>query len=95
MEATIQLPSGSEFQIEFELWDAIVPSQSKVTVMSTKVEIEMEKKQQIKWAKLESDGLGPAVLPVQPINDVRAIGTPSPLPQPRAAAPVHGSSQIA
>lgn len=53
--------SGSEVQVDFDLADNIVPSESKHEVLSTKIEIKMKKEKPARWKSLEDTGNGSAV----------------------------------
>lgn len=53
--------AGSEVQVDFDLADAIVPSESKYEVLATKIEIKMKKEKVARWKSLEDAGDGPAV----------------------------------
>jgi len=56
MSASIKLSDASEFQLNFDLFDKIVPSQSTTTYMSTKIEIKLKKANQFRWKDLEGTG---------------------------------------
>lgn len=65
LSVTIKMPSGSDYSLELEpLTHEIDPSQSKFTVLSTKIEIKLKKKSVgIKWGMLEGEDVIPRKLP--------------------------------
>lgn len=50
-----KLPSGSEYNIELDLAYPIVPENSTYRVLSSKIEIKMQKSECMRWANLEID----------------------------------------
>jgi len=48
--------SGSEYSLELDLANAIVPRQCTYKVLSTKLEIKMKKQEGIRWSALEGNG---------------------------------------
>lgn len=54
LSATVKLPSGSDFSLELDLAHAINPAQCKTRIMSTKVELKMNKTEGIRWSSLEA-----------------------------------------
>jgi suppressor of G2 allele of SKP1 len=56
LEVTIKLETGSEFQLNLSLADKIDPSQSKYEILSTKLEIKLQKSNAAKWNSLEDQG---------------------------------------
>eukprot|EP00698_Gefionella_okellyi_P026349 TRINITY_DN9_c0_g1_i1.p2 TRINITY_DN9_c0_g1~~TRINITY_DN9_c0_g1_i1.p2 ORF type:complete len:332 (-),score=105.41 TRINITY_DN9_c0_g1_i1:1464-2459(-) len=62
LEVAAVLPSGSDYVLDLDLWGAVVPSETVVTVMSTKIEIELKKASPVKWEALEGTGQEPAVV---------------------------------
>lgn len=58
----IQLPAGSTYNLELDLFGEIVPAESTVHPLSTKVEVRLRKREPVRWATLEGDGgAAPAV----------------------------------
>jgi len=53
---TIQLPSGSEYQLNLELAGSVVPAESKYEILGSKVEIKLRKADATKWGSLENTG---------------------------------------
>lgn len=64
LSVTIKMPSGSDYSLELEpLTHEIDPSQSKFTVLSTKIEIKLKKKSVgIKWGMLEGEDVIPQTI---------------------------------
>ncbi|KAM3587121.1 Cochaperone protein [Umbelopsis sp. WA50703] len=64
LSVTIKMPSGSDYSLELEpLAHEIDPSQSKFTVLSTKIEIKIKKKfAGIKWGMLEGEDVIPQTI---------------------------------
>jgi len=56
VEVAIVLSTGSEYQLNLDLADTIVPSQSKYELMSTKIELKLQKHSTSKWPSLENTG---------------------------------------
>jgi len=61
LSCTIRLPSGSDYSLELDLCRDIVPDQSQVKILSTRVEIKLKKKEGWRWDKLEDDGVHTAL----------------------------------
>lgn len=53
------LPGGGEYNLDLDLCYEIVPSESKWTTLSTKVEITLRKKSMVRWPALEGTGEDP------------------------------------
>ncbi|KAG2184913.1 hypothetical protein INT43_000826 [Umbelopsis isabellina] len=64
LSVTIKMPSGSDYSLELEpLTHEIDPSQSKFTVLSTKIEIKLKKKSVgTKWGMLEGEDVIPQTI---------------------------------
>uniref|UniRef100_A0A3Q0RHE4 SGT1 homolog, MIS12 kinetochore complex assembly cochaperone n=1 Tax=Amphilophus citrinellus TaxID=61819 RepID=A0A3Q0RHE4_AMPCI len=56
MSATIQLPSGDNYNLHLHLLHPIDSQQSSFKVLTTKVEIKMKKTEASRWEKLEGEG---------------------------------------
>uniref|UniRef100_A0A3P9BVA4 SGT1 homolog, MIS12 kinetochore complex assembly cochaperone n=1 Tax=Maylandia zebra TaxID=106582 RepID=A0A3P9BVA4_9CICH len=56
MSATIQLPSGDNYNLNLHLLHPVVPQQSSFKILTTKVEIKMKKTEAVRWEKLEGEG---------------------------------------
>lgn len=56
LSATVVLPSGEYYSVNFDLLHPISPQQSTYRILSTKVEIKMKKTEAIRWEKLEGEG---------------------------------------
>ncbi|XP_008431308.1 protein SGT1 homolog isoform X2 [Poecilia reticulata] len=56
LSAQIQMVSGEDCDLHFDLLHPIVPQQSTFKILSTKVEIKMKKMDAIRWEKLEGEG---------------------------------------
>ncbi|KAM9377826.1 protein SGT1 homolog [Pholidichthys leucotaenia] len=56
ISATINLPSGENYNLHLSLLHSILPQQSSFKILSTKVEINMKKTDAIRWEKLEGEG---------------------------------------
>ncbi|KAM9322058.1 protein SGT1 homolog [Pholidichthys leucotaenia] len=56
ISATINLPSGENYNLHLSLLHSILPQQSSFKILSTKVEIKMKKTDAIRWEKLEGEG---------------------------------------
>lgn len=54
--ASLRLPSGEDYSLNFHLLHPIAPQHSSHRVLSTKVEIKMKKAEAIRWEKLEGEG---------------------------------------
>ncbi|XP_029930330.1 protein SGT1 homolog isoform X1 [Myripristis murdjan] len=54
--AKVQLASGQDYSLNFNLLHSIVPQQSTYKILATKVEIKMKKTEAIRWEKLEGEG---------------------------------------
>lgn len=52
---TVQLPTGSDYSLELDLAHPILPDQSVVRILSTKVEIKLKKSDGLHWLKLEGE----------------------------------------
>ncbi|KAJ3233691.1 Protein SGT1 A [Chytriomyces hyalinus] len=76
LSVTIKLPSGSDYMLELDpLFEAIVPSDCKHSVMSTKVEIKLKKSVVgIRWADLEATNNS---LPVSTMASAPAAAPPA------------------
>lgn len=61
LSVTVKLPTGSDYSLELDpLAHSIVPSGSKYSVMSTKIEIKLKKAEEgLKWGTLEGSEIGP------------------------------------
>jgi suppressor of G2 allele of SKP1 len=53
LEVVIKLSTGSEYQLSLTLADAVVPAESKFEVLSTKVEVKLQKANASKWPTLD------------------------------------------
>lgn len=53
LDISVRLDSGSEYQLSLELADAVVPEQSKYSVLGSKVEVRLQKARAAHWASLE------------------------------------------
>jgi len=53
---TIKLAEGKHFQLDVELFDRVVPSESTAMFLSTKVEIKLKKATSARWNSLEDNG---------------------------------------
>jgi len=51
---SINLGGGSEFNLDLDLCDKVIPEQTTTTFLSTKVEIKLKKANNNKWETLES-----------------------------------------
>jgi uncharacterized membrane protein len=61
---TIKVSASSEYQLDVTLYDSIVPSESSISYLSTKLEIKMKKYNQVRWKTLEDAGEPiPAAMP--------------------------------
>uniref|UniRef100_A0A668VGE8 SGT1 homolog, MIS12 kinetochore complex assembly cochaperone n=1 Tax=Oreochromis aureus TaxID=47969 RepID=A0A668VGE8_OREAU len=56
MSATIQLPSGDNYNLNLHLLHPVVPQQSSFKILTSKVEIKMKKTEAVRWEKLEGEG---------------------------------------
>uniref|UniRef100_A0A8C8JYI9 Suppressor of G2 allele of SKP1 n=1 Tax=Oncorhynchus tshawytscha TaxID=74940 RepID=A0A8C8JYI9_ONCTS len=61
LSAVVKLPSGEDFSLNMKLLHSIVPQHSTFKVLSTKVEVKMQKTEWIRWEKLEGEGQEPNV----------------------------------
>ncbi|XP_031665608.1 protein SGT1 homolog isoform X1 [Oncorhynchus kisutch] len=61
LSAEVKLPSGEDFSLNMKLLHSIVPQHSTFKVLSTKVEVKMQKTEWIRWEKLEGEGQEPNV----------------------------------
>jgi len=52
----IKLPENKEYQINLNLCDKIIPTESTVNHLSTKIEIKLRKASPVQWATLEATG---------------------------------------
>jgi len=52
----VKLPNGSEYQLNIDLLDKIVPEESNVSFLSTKIELKLKKSNRAKWSTLENTG---------------------------------------
>ncbi|KAJ3020298.1 UNVERIFIED_CONTAM: hypothetical protein HDU68_010253 [Siphonaria sp. JEL0065] len=77
LSVTIRLPSGSDYMLELDpLFNSIIPTESKHSVMSTKVEIKLKKKiLGIKWNDLEKPSTLDSV--TQQISQISAAAAPA------------------
>jgi len=75
---TVALSPANEYQLEFEkLFDKVIPDKTKVTYLSTKVEIKLQKANQTRWKSLEFTGAtGPASTMDTPAPTVAAAAKP-------------------
>jgi len=55
LSAQVKLDTGSDYTLELDLANPILPAQSMVKVLSTKIEIKLKKQDGIRWTALESD----------------------------------------
>jgi len=58
--------NGIDYQLDIRLCDKIVPSQSTVTFLTTKIEIKLKKAVESKWGDLEYIGQAPTVYNTPP-----------------------------
>ncbi|XP_041698846.2 protein SGT1 homolog isoform X1 [Coregonus clupeaformis] len=61
LSAVVKLPSGEDFSLNMNLLHPIVPQHSTFKVLSTKVEVKMQKTEGIRWEKLEGEGQEPII----------------------------------
>uniref|UniRef100_A0A8B9JUT7 SGT1 homolog, MIS12 kinetochore complex assembly cochaperone n=1 Tax=Astyanax mexicanus TaxID=7994 RepID=A0A8B9JUT7_ASTMX len=61
LRAEMKLPSGEDYCLHIHLLHPVVPEQSTLKILSTKVEIKMKKTEAIRWEKLEGEGTLPSV----------------------------------
>jgi len=54
LEVVVGLEGGTEYQLNLDLADEIVPAESKYEVLSTKIEIKLKKTRPSKWEMLEA-----------------------------------------
>ncbi len=60
LSVTAPIPgSSSEYSLELDLAHPVVPEQCSVRVLSTKIEVRLQKAEGIRWASLEGDGSDP------------------------------------
>eukprot|EP01123_Difflugia_compressa_P000163 TRINITY_DN10267_c0_g1_i1.p1 TRINITY_DN10267_c0_g1~~TRINITY_DN10267_c0_g1_i1.p1 ORF type:complete len:400 (-),score=99.90 TRINITY_DN10267_c0_g1_i1:76-1275(-) len=52
----VKLPTGSEYQLHIDLADSIIPSESNISFLSTKIEMKLKKSRPAKWNNLENTG---------------------------------------
>lgn len=55
LSATIKLPSGSDYSLELDLSHPIVPAQSVIKILKTKIEVKLKKLEGLHWHNLEGD----------------------------------------
>ncbi|KAF9319987.1 hypothetical protein BG003_007513, partial [Podila horticola] len=57
LSVSVKMPTGSDYSLELDpLSHSIIPSESKVEVLSTKIEIQLKKERlAVKWGALEGD----------------------------------------
>jgi len=55
-DLTAKLPVGGEYNLMLELYGEVIPEKTRMNVFGTKIEVELTKKDAIKWAALEGDG---------------------------------------
>ncbi|XP_013413149.1 protein SGT1 homolog [Lingula anatina] len=55
LSVTIRLSSGSDYSLELDLANHIVPEQSITKILSSKIEIKMKKAEGVRWTHLEGD----------------------------------------
>ncbi|XP_060575167.1 protein SGT1 homolog [Ruditapes philippinarum] len=55
LSATIKQECGSDYSLELDLSHAVVPEQSVVKVLKSKIEVKLKKKEGHQWHKLEGD----------------------------------------
>lgn len=53
LSVTVNLPSGSEYSLELDLAHEINPGQCRTRIMSTKIELKLQKVEDIRWPSLE------------------------------------------
>lgn len=63
LSVTAKLPTGSDYSLELDLAHPVVVDQSSHRVMSTKIEIKLRKKEGVRWAELEGEGVIPLSVP--------------------------------
>lgn len=56
LSLTIRLPTASEYSLELDLARSVVPEQSQVKILSSRVEVKLKKVEGWRWEKLENDG---------------------------------------
>jgi len=57
VEVEIKLPAtNSEYQVNFDLLDKIIPQESTYSILSTKIEFKLKKSRDAKWSSLEDVG---------------------------------------
>ncbi|KAI8915856.1 SGS domain-containing protein [Gorgonomyces haynaldii] len=62
VSVNIKTSSSSETALDFDLFQHIVPEESQMTILKTKIEIVLKKKMTgLKWLQLEGDGNGDPV----------------------------------
>lgn len=81
LSASITLSDANEYQLNFELFDKVVPLQSTISYLSTKIEIKMKKVNQIRWKTFEDTGENvPPPAPVTPTSDAAISNGSSKVP---------------
>ncbi|XP_064609385.1 protein SGT1 homolog [Liolophura sinensis] len=53
---TIKLSSGRDYQLNLDLAHEVVPDQSQIKLLTTKIEVKLKKVEGIQWSSLESKG---------------------------------------
>jgi suppressor of G2 allele of SKP1 len=56
VSVNIKLSENNQYVLDLDLAEAVVPSESSYTIMSTKIEIKLKKEQALKWDTLEYTG---------------------------------------
>jgi len=71
LDVSIKLPDNSEFQMDLDLHDKIIPSECKYEVLSTKIEVRLKKVNNARWKELEHTA-----------GKARLTSVPEPKPSP-------------
>ncbi len=87
---TIPLPNSNEYLLDLELFDKIVPDQTQISYLSTKIEVKMKKASGIRWQTLDNTGK-PATQYANTTST--STSTPSPSAPSPAVAPNDGKSK--
>jgi suppressor of G2 allele of SKP1 len=61
LSCSIRLPSGSDYSLELDLAHSVVPDQTQIKILGSRVEIKLKKVEGWRWEKLESDGVNDTV----------------------------------
>jgi len=56
IDIEVKLPGNTEYQMNFNLLDTIIVSESTCTVLSTKIELKLKKSRESRWPSLEDTG---------------------------------------